>query len=136
VRGQAYIGRAQRAQLAQSLSAALSGLDELPLVLIVDDVADNRDIYADFLRFAGYDVIEATNGFEAVEIASKKLPDVILMDLSLPGMDGWDATRKIKAAAGTKHIKIIAVTGHAVRAKRDATVSSPNLVYPRRSKPR
>lgn len=85
-----------------------------PLVLIVDDVADNRAIYADFLRFSGYEVVEATNGFEAVEVAKKLLPDIALMDLSLPGMDGWEATRKLKGAKETQHIKIIAVTGHAL----------------------
>jgi CheY-like chemotaxis protein len=85
-----------------------------PLVLIVDDVPDNRAIYADFLRFSGYDVVEATDGFEAVEVAKRMLPDVALMDLSLPGMDGWEATRQIKNGKDTKHIKIIAVTGHAL----------------------
>jgi two-component system, cell cycle response regulator DivK len=87
---------------------------EKALILIVDDVADNRDIYADFLRFSGYDVIEAKDGFEAVEIAQAQIPDLVLMDLSLPGMDGWDATRKIKASSKTSHVKVIAVTGHAL----------------------
>ena len=84
------------------------------LVLIVDDVPDNRAIYADFLRFSGYEVVEATDGYEAVELAKKRQPDVVLMDLSLPGMDGWEATRQIKNSSTTHHIKIIAVTGHAL----------------------
>jgi CheY-like chemotaxis protein len=85
-----------------------------PLVLIVDDVPDNRAIYADFLRFCGYDVLEANDGFSAVEMTKQKLPDVVLMDLSLPGMDGWEATRRIKSDETTQHVKIIAVTGHAL----------------------
>lgn len=85
-----------------------------PLVLIVDDVPDNRAIYADFLRFCGYDVVEANDGFSAVAMTKEKQPDVVLMDLSLPGMDGWEATRRIKSDEATQHVKIIAVTGHAL----------------------
>jgi CheY-like chemotaxis protein len=89
------------------------------LILIVDDVADNRDIYADFLRFKGFNVEEATDGFQAVEKAQKLQPDVILMDLSLPGMDGWEASRRIKNNPDTRHIKIVAVTGHALEGTSD-----------------
>jgi two-component system, cell cycle response regulator DivK len=87
---------------------------EKPLVLIVDDFQDNREMYAEFLAFAGFDVIEAANGREALDQAFAQLPDIILMDLSLPGLDGWEATRQLKADARTKAIPVVALTGHAL----------------------
>jgi CheY-like chemotaxis protein len=85
-----------------------------PLVLVVDDFQDNREMYAEFLLFSGFRVIEAKNGLEAIEQAFANLPDVIIMDLSLPVMDGWEATRKLKADGRTKSIPVIALTGHAL----------------------
>jgi CheY-like chemotaxis protein len=85
-----------------------------PLVLIVDDFQDNREMYAEFLRFSGLRVEEATNGLEALEKAAALLPDLIVMDLSLPGIDGWEATRRLKNDATTKHIPVLALTGHAL----------------------
>ena len=70
--------------------------DTGPLVLIVDDVQDNRTIYVLFLKFSGFRIAEAENGVEALEKATTLLPDVIVMDLSLPVMDGWEATRRLK----------------------------------------
>src|SRR2546422_7106185 len=67
-----------------------------PIVLVVDDFADNREMYSEYLSFAGYDVIEARNGLEAIDAAQQRLPDIIIMDLSLPVMDGWEATRRLK----------------------------------------
>lgn len=87
---------------------------ELPLVLVVDDFADNREMYAEFLSFSGFRVIEASNGREAVDQAIAKLPDVIVMDLSLPVMDGWEATRVLKGDARTGKIPVVALTGHAL----------------------
>jgi two-component system, cell cycle response regulator DivK len=83
------------------------------LVLVVDDFADNREMYAEYLRFKGFDAVEAATGHEALEIANRLLPDVICMDLSLPGMDGWEATRRLKTDIRTRHIPIVVVTGHA-----------------------
>jgi two-component system cell cycle response regulator DivK len=83
-------------------------------VLIVDDFEDNRAMYAEFLRFSGFEVEEATNGAEAIEKARETMPDVVVMDLSLPVLDGWEATRRIKADARTRHIPIVALTGHAL----------------------
>ncbi len=83
-------------------------------VLIVDDFEDNRAMYAEFLRFSGFEVEEATNGAEAIDKAREVLPDVVVMDLSLPVLDGWEATRRIKADARTRHIPIVALTGHAL----------------------
>ena len=83
-------------------------------VLVVDDFADNRQMYAEYLAFMGYLVAEAENGQEALDKAFDMRPDVIVMDLSLPGMDGWEATRRLKSDARTRHIPVIALTGHAL----------------------
>jgi CheY-like chemotaxis protein len=85
-----------------------------PLVLVVDDFADNREMYSEYLSFSGYDVIEARNGKEAVDAAQERLPDIIIMDLSLPVMDGWEATRRLKADDRTRRIPVVALTGHAL----------------------
>jgi CheY-like chemotaxis protein len=68
-------------------------------------------MYGEYLRFSGYDVVEAANGVEAVERALEMSPDIILMDLSLPLMDGWEATRRLKADARTAGIPVVALTG-------------------------
>jgi len=85
-----------------------------PIVLVVDDFADNREMYSEYLTFSGYEVIEAKNGIEAVEAALGRMPDIIIMDLSLPVMDGWEATRRLKADERTRRIPIVALTGHAL----------------------
>ena len=85
-----------------------------PLILVVDDYQDAREMYAEYLQFSGFRVAEARNGNEAVEKAFALKPDLILMDLSLPGMDGWEATRKLKSDDATKHIPVVALTGHAL----------------------
>lgn len=83
-------------------------------VLIVDDFEDNRAMYAEFLRYSGFEVHEATNGAEAIDMARELLPDVIVMNLSLPVLDGWEATRRLKADARTAKIPVVALTGHAL----------------------
>lgn len=92
-----------------------------PLVLVVDDFEDNRAMYCVYLTYSGYDVVEASDGVEAVEAATTRLPDIVVMDLSLPIMDGWEATRRLRGDPRTRHIPIIALTGHALAAHtRDA----------------
>jgi CheY-like chemotaxis protein len=88
--------------------------DHEPLILVVDDYQDAREMYAEYLQYSGFRVAEAKNGNEAVAQARSLKPDLILMDLSLPGMDGWEATRVLKADEATKHIPIVALTGHAL----------------------
>ncbi len=83
------------------------------LVLVVDDFEDNRAMYVEYLLFQGFRVAEAVNGAEAISQTTKLMPGIIVMDLSLPVIDGWEATRRIKADARTSHIRIIALTGHA-----------------------
>jgi CheY-like chemotaxis protein len=85
-----------------------------PLILVVDDYQDAREMYAEYLQYSGFRVAEARNGNEAVAQARSLRPDLILMDLSLPGMDGWEATRVLKADEATKRIPIVALTGHAL----------------------
>lgn len=81
-------------------------------VLVVDDFDDAREMYAEYLEFVGFEVTTAANGVEAVEKAQEGDPDIILMDLSLPIMDGWEATRLIKQDARTRDIPVMALTGH------------------------
>ena len=85
-----------------------------PLILVVDDYQDAREMYAEYLQFSGFRVAEARNGNEAVEQAFALKPDLILMDLSLPVMDGWEATRRLKADERTAGIPVVALTGHAL----------------------
>ena len=85
-----------------------------PRVLLVDDYPDARDMYGEYLEYSGYDVIQAANGMEALQRAVDDQPDIILMDLSLPVMDGWEATRRLKADERTARIPVVALTGHAL----------------------
>lgn len=104
-----------------------------PLVLVVDDVEHGREIFAEYLEFRGFRVATAADGLEAMAKAFELLPDIILMDLSLPQLDGWEATRRLKADERTSSIPIIALTAHALasahdRAKEvgcDAVVTKP-----------
>jgi two-component system cell cycle response regulator DivK len=82
-------------------------------VLVVEDVDFNRDLLVQLLEDK-YQVIEAVNGQEGVELAEKERPELILMDLSLPIMDGWEATRRIKANPDLSSIPVIALTAHAM----------------------
>ncbi len=82
-------------------------------ILVVDDTEWNRDLLVQLLE-DDYEVLQAVDGEQGVKKAEKERPDLILMDLGMPVMDGWEATRKIKANGELKHIPIIAVTSHAM----------------------
>lgn len=97
----------------------MTGEDSAPLVLVVDDVDHGREIFAEYLEFRGFRVATAADGLEAMEKAFELRPDVILMDLSLPGIDGWEATRRLKADERTRDIPIIALTAHALASAHD-----------------
>ena len=90
-----------------------------PRVLLVDDYPDAREMYTEYLEFSGFEVVEAGNGMEALQRAIDESPDIILMDLSLPGIDGWEVTRRLKADERTKVVPIIALTAHAMRGDED-----------------
>jgi two-component system, cell cycle response regulator DivK len=83
-------------------------------ILVIEDQEDNRRIVRDLFTSVGYEIIEATNGEEGVIAAATHMPDLILMDIQLPGMDGYETTRQIKANPNLKHIPIIAVTSYAL----------------------
>ena len=113
----------------------MKGKPERPRVLVVDDYPDAREMYSEYLEFSGFDVIQAVNGIEALQRAVDAAPDIILMDLSLPVMDGWEATRRLKEDARTNRIPVVALTGHALagisegamKAGCDAFVTKPCL---------
>ena len=84
------------------------------LILVVEDQEDNRRIMRDLLTSAGYEVMEAVTGEEGVAAAETHRPDLILMDIQLPGLDGYEATRQIKANPDLHHIPIIVVTSYAL----------------------
>ena len=83
-------------------------------ILSIEDQEDNRRIIRDLFTSAGYEVIEAVTGEEGVHLASSCRPDVILMDIQLPGLDGYEATRRIKAIPGLHGVPIIVVTSYAL----------------------
>ncbi len=83
-------------------------------ILVVEDQADNRQILRDLLAGTDYEIIEAENGLEAIAAVAKQKPDLILMDIQLPILDGYEATRRIKADPALRSIPIIAVTSYAL----------------------
>ena len=85
-----------------------------PKVLVVEDYPDARELYEQYLAHKGFHVESARDGHEALAAAAAHHPDVILMDLSMPGLDGWEATRRLKADPATADVPIVAVTGHAL----------------------
>ncbi|MEL6814704.1 MAG: response regulator [Cyanobacteria bacterium J06598_3] len=97
---------------------------EQPKVLLVEDNEMNRDMLKRRLHKAGYEVIIAVDGQEGVMITSQEHPDIVLMDMSLPVMDGWEATRNLKANATTQHIPVIALTAHAMADDRAKAIAA------------
>jgi len=93
-------------------------------ILYVEDNEDNIFMLKNRLTRAGHTVVVATDGAQGVAMASSERPDVILMDLSLPVLDGWQATREIKAAAETKHIPVIALTANAMAGDREKALAA------------
>jgi CheY-like chemotaxis protein/signal transduction histidine kinase len=89
----------------------------MPRILYVEDAAQNRDIVRRYLA-GDFEIIEAEDGEEGLDRASRELPDLILMDLSLPRMDGWETTRRMKASPALRHIPVVAVTAHAGQEER------------------
>jgi two-component system cell cycle response regulator DivK len=93
-------------------------------ILLVEDNEMNRDMLSRRLVRNGFEVLLAVDGEQAVSVATADIPDLILMDMSLPVIDGWEATRRIKAAATTAHIPIIALTAHAMAGDREKAIAA------------
>ena len=86
----------------------------MPTILYIEDTENNRILVERALKRAGYSVLTAEEATSGLEVATRDKPDLILMDMGLPGMDGWEATRRIKADENLKHIPVIALTAHAM----------------------
>jgi two-component system, cell cycle response regulator DivK len=96
----------------------------MPRLLLVEDNEENRDGLSRHLRRKGYEVLVAADGRQGVEAARTLAPDLILMDMSLPILDGWEATRLLKATADTRHIPVIALTAHAMAGDREKALEA------------
>jgi two-component system, cell cycle response regulator DivK len=81
-------------------------------VLLVEDIADTREMYADYLRHCGFTVTTVNTGAEALRVARSQMPDLILMDAAMPGLDGWDATRLLKRDPATRDVPVLILTAH------------------------
>lgn len=93
-------------------------------ILLVEDNETNRDMLSRRLVRRGYDVVLATDGESGLTLAGSEAPDLILMDMSLPILDGWEATRRLKAASATQRIPVIALTAHAMSSDRDKALEA------------
>lgn len=93
-------------------------------ILLVEDNEMNRDMLSRRLARRGYDVVVAVDGVQGIQVAKTEMPDLILMDMSLPVLDGWEATRQLKAAPETHAIPIIALTAHAMSGDRERAIAA------------
>ena len=93
-------------------------------ILLIEDNEMNRDMLSRRLQKKGYEVVIAVDGEEGLSKAESEAPNLILMDMSLPGIDGWEATRRLKASAQTQNIPIIALTAHAMTDDRDKALAA------------
>ena len=96
----------------------------MPRILLVEDNEMNRDMLSRRLERKGFEVVLAVDGVGGVEMASSHAPDLVLMDMSLPVLDGWEATRRLKAAPATRHIPVIALTAHAMAGDRERALEA------------
>ena len=96
----------------------------MPTILVVEDNEENRDSLARRLRRRGFEVLLAVDGQAGVDAAKAEKPDLILMDMNMPELDGWEATRQIKAAAGLESIPVIALTAHAMGGDRERAIAA------------
>jgi CheY-like chemotaxis protein len=96
----------------------------MPKILLVEDNEMNRDMLSRRLLKAGFEMVIAVDGEQAIDLARSEAPDLILMDISLPGLDGWEATRRLKAMPETRSIPIIALTAHAMAGDREKSLAA------------
>jgi CheY-like chemotaxis protein len=98
--------------------------DRVAKILLVEDNEMNRDMLSRRLKRNGYDVVIAIDGQQGVDMAASETPDLILMDMSLPVIDGWEATRRVKANEATRGIPVIALTAHAMAGDREKAIEA------------
>jgi CheY-like chemotaxis protein len=96
----------------------------MPKILLVEDNEMNRDMLSRRLLKQGFEMVMAVDGEQAIDLARSEAPDLILMDISLPGLDGWEATRRLKAMPETRSIPIIALTAHAMAGDREKSLAA------------
>jgi CheY-like chemotaxis protein len=96
----------------------------MPKILLVEDNEMNRDMLSRRLQRKGYEVVLALDGQTGVEMTQNQGPDLVLMDMSLPVLDGWEATRRLKSEASTRHIPVIALTAHAMSSDREKALEA------------
>ena len=96
----------------------------MPKILLVEDNEMNRDMLSRRLLKAGFEMVIAVDGEQAIDLARSEAPDLILMDISLPGLDGWEATRRLKTMPETRSIPIIALTAHAMAGDREKSLAA------------
>jgi two-component system cell cycle response regulator DivK len=102
----------------------MCGGEAMAKILLVEDNEMNRDMLSRRLLRKGFEVVMAVDGGQAVTMAESERPDLILMDMSLPVIDGWEATRRVKASEATGHIPIIALTAHAMSGDREKALNA------------
>ena len=107
-----------------SLQPMKRPLAEHPLVLLVEDDEDTRDLYIEYFKFVGIRVEGASGGEEAVEKVRAMKPDIVVLDLNLPGMSGWEVARELKASAATRAVPILALTAHAMKGSEQAALAA------------
>ena len=99
-------------------------MNEPPFILIVDDDAANRFLAARILASGGYSIDVAVDGLDALAKIAQRCPDLVLMDLSMPGLDGWEATRRLRLDPLCAHVRVLAVTAHAMVGDRERAIAS------------
>jgi len=96
----------------------------MPRILLIEDNEMNRDMLSRRLARRGYEVVIAVDGAEGLAMARRETPDLILMDMSLPEMDGWETTRRLRSDEAIRHIPVIALTAHAMAGDRDKAIEA------------
>jgi len=96
----------------------------MPKILYIEDTENNRILVERKLRRSGYDVVSAEEAEEGLALAARERPDLILMDMGLPGLDGWEATRRLKADPQLKHIPVLALTAHAMAGDKERSLAA------------
>ena len=93
-------------------------------ILVIEDDEMNMDMITQRLELRGYRVLGAVDGLDGIDLAREELPDLILMDVNLPEIDGWETTRRLKAEPATRHIPVVALTAHAMAGDRDKALQA------------